>query len=93
MSIKNGVARFARFARNVFNVGMSVDDESAALEGIEAFKIWLKSMGLPVNFAELGAKEDDIPKLVKTMNLSGNTLGSFQELDESDVEAIYRLCL
>ena len=90
---KNGVARFARFARNVFNVGMSVDDESAALEGIEAFKSWLKSIGLPVNFAELGAKEDDIPKLVKTMNLSGNTLGSFQELDESDVEAIYRLCL
>ena len=86
-------ARFARFARNVFGVGIGADDGEAALAGIAAFRGWLKSLALPLTFAELGAKEDDIPLLVKTLNLNGNTLGGFRPLAESDVAAIYRLCL
>ena len=86
-------ARFARFARNVFGVGIGADDGEAALAGIAAFRGWLKSLALPLTFAELGAKEEDIPLLVKTLNLSGNTLGGFRPLAESDVTAIYRLCL
>ena len=90
---KTDPARFARFARNVFGVGHGVPDADAALAGIAAFRKWLKFLGLPLTFAELGAKEEDIPLLVKTLNLSGNTLGGFQPLTESDVAAIYRLCL
>ena len=90
---KAGVARFARFARNVFNVGNGASDGDAAASGIAAFRAWLKSLGLPLTFAELGAKEEDIPLLVKTLNLNGNTLGGFTPLAESDVAAIYRLCL
>ena len=86
-------ARFARFARNVFGVGVGESDEKAALDGIAAFRAWLKSLGMPLTFAELGAKEEDIPLLVKTMNLCGNTLGAFKPLTEDDVAAIYRLCL
>ena len=86
-------ARFARFARNVFGVGAGESDEKAALDGIAAFRAWLKSLGMPLTFAELGAKEEDIPLLVKTMNLCGNTLGAFKPLTEDDVAAIYRLCL
>ena len=90
---KADTARFARFARNVFGVGFCVPDGEAALAGIAAFRAWLKSLGLPLTFAELGAKEEDIPLLVKTLNLNGNTLGGIQALDESDVAAIYRLCV
>ena len=86
-------ARFARFARNVFGVGVGESDEKAALDGIAAFRAWLKSLGMPLTFAELGAKEEDIPLLVKKMNLCGNTLGAFKPLTEDDVAAIYRLCL
>ena len=86
-------ARFARFARNVFGVGIGESDADAALSGIGAFRRWLKSLGLPLTFAELGAREEDIPLLVKTLNLSGNTLGGFRPLDEADVAAIYRMCL
>ena len=86
-------ARFARFARNVFGVGVGESDEKAALDGIAAFRAWLKSLGMPLTFADLGAKEEDIPLLVKTMNLCGNTLGAFKPLTEDDVAAIYRLCL
>lgn len=89
---KTDVARFARFARNVFGVGRGDTDESAALAGIEAFRQWLKSLGLPLTFAELGAKEEDIPLLVKTLNLNGNTLGGFMPLTDADVAEIYRLC-
>lgn len=85
--------RFARFARNVFGVGHGLSDSEAALEGIAAFRSWLGSLGLPLTFAELGAKEEDIPLLVKTMNLNGNTLGGFKPLTDADVAAIYRLCL
>ncbi len=90
---KTDPARFARFARNVFATGRDLPDEAAALAGIAAFRKWLASLGLPLDFASLGAKEEDIPKLVKTLNLSGNTLGSFRPLTDPDVEAIYRLCL
>ena len=86
-------ARFARFARNVFGVGVGESDAKAALDGIAAFRAWLKSLGLPLNFAELGAREEDIPFLVKKLNLSGNTLGGFMPLEDDDVAAIYRLCL
>ena len=86
-------ARFARFARNVFGVGIAESDADAALAGIAAFRSWLKSLGLPLTFAELGARAEDIPLLVKTLNLSGNTLGGFRPLDEADVAAVYRLCL
>ena len=86
-------ARFARFARNVFGVGVGESDAKAALDGIAAFRAWLKSLGLPLNFAELGAREEDIPFLVKKLNLSGNTLGGFMPLADDDVAAIYRLCL
>ena len=85
-------ARFARFARNVFGEGAGEDDEAAALAGIAAFRRWLASLGLPLTFAQLGAKEEDIPLLVKTLNLGGNTIGGFMPLGEDDVEAIYRLC-
>ena len=90
---KTDPARFARFARNVFGVGHGAPDTDAALAGIAAFRKWLKSLGLPLTFAELGAKEEDIPLLVKTLNLNGNTLGGFQPLSEDDVTAIFRLCL
>ena len=72
---------------------LSQPDADAARAGIAAFRSWLKSLGLPLTFAELGAKEEDIPLLVKTLNLCGNTLGGFQPLTEDDVAAIYRLCL
>ncbi len=90
---KVDTARFARFARMVFGVGIGVPDEQAALDGIAAFRGWLKSLGLPLTFAELGAKEEDIPLLVKTLNLNGNTLGGIKALNEADIAAIYRLCL
>ena len=88
------VARFARFARNVFGVGIDDSDDAASLAGIVAFRDWLKSLGLPLTFEELGAKEEDIPVLVKALCRGDGRQGSisgFVTLNEEDCANIYRL--
>jgi hypothetical protein len=68
--------------------------EITAAEGISRFRAFLKSIGMPSNFAELGAKEEDIPKLVANLGLSEQRkMGDFVKLGPSDAEAIYRLAL
>ncbi len=48
---------------------------------------------MPINFRELGAKEEDIPKMVEKLGLGEYTMGSFYKLNAKDVEEIYRLAL
>ena len=84
------IARFARFAERVWDVGEGSPEEMAK-EGIRRYRAWLKSIGMPQNFAELGAKESDIPSLVTQIGLKGNTLGAFRPLADDDVEKILRI--
>jgi len=84
------LARVAKFAEKVF--GVQDDDLTrAADEGIRRYRAWIKSLGMPLNFAELGARREDIPTLVKSLNLNGNTLGNFKPLAEADVINILTL--
>lgn len=84
------IARFARFAERVWDVREGSPEEMAK-EGIRRYRAWLKSIGMPQNFAELGAKESDIPSLVTQLGLKGNTLGAFRPLADDDVEKILRI--
>ena len=84
------VARFARFAERVWDVREGSPMEMAK-EGIRRYRAWLKSIGMPQNFTELGAKESDIPALVEKLGLKGNTLGAFRPLNDADVASI--LCI
>jgi alcohol dehydrogenase YqhD (iron-dependent ADH family) len=84
------IARFARFAERVFGV-KDADEVTTAKAGIKAYRTWLRKIGMPLSFAELGAKAEDIPFLVKKLNLAGNKLGSFRPLDDADVSEIYKL--
>ena len=70
--------------------------EVTAREGIEKLRAFFTSIGMPKNFAELGAKEEDIPALVHTLCRGDGRQGSisgFVTLDEADCEKIYRLML
>ena len=87
--METDLARFARFARRVWEVE-DADPKAAAREGIRRYRAWLRSIGMPQTFRELGAKEEDIPKLVKTLGLKGNLLGAFRPLDDEDVANILR---
>ena len=67
------------------------DPESTALEGIKAFRTFLHSIGMPINFAQLGAKEEDIPKLVEKFGIGDGKTGGFVALSADDVAQIYRI--
>ena len=88
--METDIARFARFAERVWDVREG-SPEVMAKEGIRRYRAWLKSIGMPQNFAELGAKAEDIPALVEKLGLKGNTLGAFRPLNDADVAAILRI--
>ena len=88
--VDHNVMRFAQMATRVFGCEMNFENpKSTALEGIKAFRRFLHSIGMPINFAELGAKEEDIPKLVEKLN-PGDGWG-FVPLKAKDVTAIYTI--
>ena len=55
---KSGAARFARFAQNVWGIESKGSDEEIALAGINALSSFIKEIGLPTTFAELGITAD-----------------------------------
>lgn len=89
------INRFAQIAVRVWGCEMNfANPEETAKEGIKRFKEFLSSIGMPISFKELGAKEEDIPLMVEKLGLGENgTMGSFVPLTAKDVEQIYRLAL
>ncbi len=97
-NLSHDVMRFAQIAVRVWGCQMDfANPERTAKEGIEALRSFLISIGMPKNFEELGAKEEDIEKLAYTCcygkGNEGGTIGGFVPLKQADVEAIYRLML
>lgn len=89
----HNVMRFAQMANRVFGIPMNFEDpEDTAIKGIKAFRSFLASIGMPINFDQLGAKREDIPKLVDKFGLGdlGKT-GGFMSLTSADVAAIYEI--
>ena len=90
---KHDVNRFAQFAVRVWGCDMNfANPEITALEGIGRFESFLKSIGMPVTFSELGAREEDIPTMVKQLG-KRKSVGGFVKLSGEDIEAIYKLAL
>lgn len=96
-NMNHDVMRFAQIATRVWGCNMDfAHPEATAKAGIEAFRAFLKSIGMPGTLGELGGKEEDIPYLAHTAaygNGNGGTLGSFVVLKEEDMANIYRLML
>ncbi|NMA94774.1 MAG: iron-containing alcohol dehydrogenase [Clostridiales bacterium] len=93
--LDHDVNRFAQIATRVWGCHMDFDNPKAtALEGIERLKAFWGSLGLPLNFDELGANEKDIPYMVKTIGLKEDeSIGNFVPLYNDDIEKIYKLAL
>ena len=96
-NLNHDVERFAQVANRVWGVPFDKDHpELTANEGINRFQNFLKSIGMPSNFAELGAEEKDIEHMAHSCcygNGRTGKIGGFVELEQKDVEAIYRLML
>ena len=93
--MKHDVMRFAQVAVRVWGCQMDfADPEATAREGIKKLQQFFISIGMPRNFAELGAKEEDIPVLVKSLCWGDGRQGSisgFVTLNEDDCAKIYQL--
>ena len=93
--MKHDVMRFAQVAVRVWGCQMDfANPEATAREGIKKLQQFFISIGMPRNFAELGAKEEDIPALVKSLCWGDGRQGSisgFVTLNEDDCAKIYQL--
>ena len=86
------VMRFAQFANRVFGCAMDfAHPEVTAKNGIAALRALWKSAGLPLSFADLGAKKEDIPTLLNNLGIDDHTEGHFMILKRPDVEAIFNI--
>ena len=88
-ALEHDIKRFAQIATRVWNCTGS-DLKHTAILGIEAFREFLRSIGMPISFSELGARVEDIPTLVENLGLNGKTKG-FIFLDEKDCQKIYEI--
>lgn len=86
--------RFVRFARNVMGIVMDGTDEEIALAGIAAMEALYNSIGMPVNFSELGihpTKEQILEMAERCMAACDGHTGSAKKLSVQDMAAIYRM--
>jgi hypothetical protein len=89
---RDGVSRFAKYARAVWGV-TEESDEAAALAGIAASEEYFRSIGMPVTLTEaVGDKvKDDIDALAELCSYKrARTIGVFKVLGHDDMRAVYQ---
>ena len=88
---KSGAARFARFAQNVWGIAPKSSDEETAAAGIDALAAFIKEIGLPTSFAELGIPADtDFRAIADSTNV---TAGCCKKLTRDEICEILQECL
>ena len=86
-----GVAKFRRFAVNVWNVDAEgKTDEAVALEGLKAMEGWMRELGLAMNITELGATAEMIEKLADATFI---LKGGYKVLDRDEIVSIFKAAL
>ena len=86
------VARVAQLGVRVFGAFPDIADPKAtALDGLERFRAWIRSLGMPLTLRELGLPKTDLNMIIKRcMDANGGTLVSgYMPLDVSAVTEIF----
>lgn len=92
--VQHNVMRFAQLAVNVMGCNMDFGNpERTAREGIAKLQATWSSWGLPTSFAEIGAKEEDIPAMVahRAERPNGFPFGNFIKIGPDEMTAIMKL--
>lgn len=83
-----GLAKFKRYAINVWNVnGENKSDKEIAEEGLAKMEAWMKKIGLVINITELGAKEEMLDGMVKSSLIME---GGYKVLNKDDIKDILK---
>lgn len=83
-----GLAKFKRYAINVWNVnGENKSDKEIAEEGLAKMEAWMKKIGLVMNITELGAKEEMLDDMVKSSLIME---GGYKVLNKDEIKAILK---
>lgn len=91
-TVDHNPMRFAQFANRVFGIAMDFEDPMrTARSGITALRNFFKSIGMPLSFKDIGAREDDIPQMLKLLGVDKHTIGHFVQLNRDDCENIYKI--
>ena len=87
---KDGAARFARFAQNVWGITPQDSEEETALAGVAALADFIREIGMPTTFAELGIPADtDLRAIADSTNL---TPGCCKNLTHDEIYDILLAC-
>ncbi|MEE3467010.1 MAG: iron-containing alcohol dehydrogenase [Eubacterium sp.] len=82
--------KFVPFATEVWGVPLdTINPMETAMRGIERFEAFLKQIGMPSRFSEIGAKKADIPAMVDKLFAKKDTEGNYVKLTREDVTKIY----
>jgi alcohol dehydrogenase YqhD (iron-dependent ADH family) len=90
---KYNVKRFARIARNVWDV-VEDNDEICALKGIEKMQEFFAKIGMPTRLKDFNIDETYIDKFVEICTAKGQrTVKSYIPLGEKEIAEIFKICL
>ena len=87
---KSDTERFARFAQNVWNISPLENAEETALAGINALADFIKEIGLPTTFAQLGIPDNTDLRAVADSTVI--TAGCCKKLSRDEIYAILEEC-
>lgn len=86
--------RFCRYGYEVFGISPSGCKCADSMAAINATRQFFASLGMPKSLRELGFVEDDIEKMIPTLERNkGKEFGSFKRLTMDDARNIYRLAM
>lgn len=87
---ENGAARFARFARNVWGISDRETASEAALAGVEVLADFIREIGLPTSFKEMGIPANtDYRAIANSTNI---TAGCCKRLTHDEIYEILLEC-
>lgn len=87
---KEAAAQFAKLAKNVWGIdGNGKTDEQTALEGINALAEFIKEMGLPTKFSDMGIIDTNYEDIAKSTIITG---GFCKKLNSDELLEILEEC-
>jgi alcohol dehydrogenase YqhD (iron-dependent ADH family) len=95
---KSRTARFAQFAQRIFGIELkSPDDMDAALQGIDRFEAFLRTIGCPTRLSECGIGDELLERYAEdTLLVAGNAEGQLPgrpPMTRTDIIEVLRAAL